>query len=293
MPFYPAKNPYGEWFATFNGIDGGANRNAAAVTSDGGRDNKNSLTGRVDLKATYQINKYFSLEGLASMQNERYTEEKWILPVQLYNWYGVATALALNTGGTNNGYFTKAYSGVYQYYSGLAKYERAYGDHHISAMAGINAEKNNTQWVSANRVGFTDLGVQDISLAETTTETNDGSKSINGRYSYLGKINYNYAEKYLLELLGRRDGNSRFAQGYKFKNFGGASIGWVFTKEDFADGITSILNFGKLRASYGVTGNEASGLGAFDYLSTINVGSAVLGNPPSVQTATSLNNNGH
>jgi len=293
MPFYPAKNPYGEWFATFNGIDGGANRNAAAVTSDGGRDNKNSLTGRIDLKATYEITKDFSLEGLASLQNERFTEEKYIVPVQLYNWYGDPTGIALNTSGTDNGYYTYAYTSYYQYYSALVHYNKTFNQkHHISFVGGLNAEKSNTQWVSANRVGFTDLGVHDISLAETTTQTNDGSKSQNGRYSYLARINYNYAEKYLLEVLGRRDGNSRFAEGYKFKNFGGVSAGWVFTQEDFLGKIKDIVNFGKIRASYGVSGNEASGLGAFDYLSTISVGTTILGNPASQQTATSLNNNG-
>jgi TonB-linked SusC/RagA family outer membrane protein len=177
MPFYPAKNPYGEWFATFNGIDGGAIRNAAAVTSDGGRDNKNSLTGRIDLKATYQITNDLSLEGLASLQNERFNEEKWILPVPLYNWFGVQTGIALNTGGNDNGYYTDAYTSFYQYYSALLHYNKTInGVHHISAVAGINAEKTRVQWVSANRVGFTDLGVEDISLAETTTETNDCSK---------------------------------------------------------------------------------------------------------------------
>lgn len=293
MPFYPAKNPYGEWFATFNGIDGGAIRNAAAVTSDGGRDNKNSLTGRIDLKATYDITKDLSLEGLASLQNERFTEEKWIVPVQLYNWYGNPTGIALNTSGTDNGYYTYAYTSYYQYYSALVHYNKTISEkHHISFVGGLNAEKSNTQWVSANRVGFKDLGVQDISLAETTTQTNDGSKSQNGRYSYLARINYNYAEKYLIELLGRRDGNSRFAKGYKFKNFGGLSAGWVFTQEDFLGNIKDIINFGKIRASYGVSGNEASGLGAFDYLSTVSVGTTVLGNPASQQTSTSLSNNG-
>lgn len=293
MPFYPAKNPYGQWFATFNGIDGGAIRNAAAMTSDGGRDDKNSLTGRIDLKATYQISKDLAIEGLASLQNERFNEEKYVLPVPLYNWYGKQTGIGLNTGGNNNIYYTYAWQGYYQYYSALLRYEKIIKSvHNISAVAGINAEKNNSQWVSAQRVGFDDLGVHDIGLGSTTTQTNGGSKSQNGRYSYLARINYNYNEKYLVELIGRRDGNSRFAPGYKFKNFGSAQLGWIFTSESFLNTITSVVNFGKLRATYGVSGNEASGLGAFDYLSTINIGTTILGQPASQQQSSSLNNNG-
>ncbi|SHM49856.1 TonB-linked outer membrane protein, SusC/RagA family [Chitinophaga jiangningensis] len=292
MPFFPAKNPYGNWFATFNGVDGGANRNAAAMTAAGGRNNKNSLTGRVDVKLTYQLTKDLALEGLASLQNERFNQERYVLPVQLYNWYNVPTGIGLNTNGTNNVYYTYAWQGTYQYYSALLRYNKTLGKHNIAAMAGINAEKNNTQWVSAQRVGFTDMGVYDISLASTTTQTNSGSKSLNGRYSYLGRLNYNYAEKYLVEIVGRRDGNSRFASGYKFKNFGTVQLGWVFSSEDFMQNLHSLITFGKLRATYGTTGNEASGLGAFDYLSTINIGTAVLGAPASQQQATSLNNNG-
>lgn len=293
MPFYPAKNPYGQWFATFNGIDGGATRNAAAMTSAGGRNNKNSLTGRVDMKATYQIIEGLALEGLASLQNERFNQEKYVLPVQLYNWYGEETGIGNNTGGTNNTYYTYAWQGFYQYYSALLRYEKTINNvHNISAVAGLNAEKNSSQWLSGNRVGFEDQGVYDISLGGLETQTNGGSKTQLGRYSYLTRLNYNYAEKYLVELVGRRDGNSRFASGYKFKNFGSAQLGWIFTKEGFLSDISSILNFGKLRATYGVTGNEASGLGAFDYLSTINIGSTVLGSPAAPQTSSSLNNNG-
>ncbi|MGJ7030236.1 SusC/RagA family TonB-linked outer membrane protein [Niabella hirudinis] len=293
MPFYPAKNPLGQWFATFNGIDGGAIRNAAAMTSAGGRDNKNSLTGRIDLKATYEIYKDLALEGMASLQNERFNEEKYVLPVQLYNWYGVPTGIGLNTGGTSNTYYAYAWQGYYQYYSTLLRYNKIFkGRHNVSAVAGINAEKNTSQWISGNRVGFDDMGVYDISVASTTTQTNAGSKSLNGRYSYISRLNYNYDEKYLAELIGRRDGNSRFAAGYKFKNFGSALLGWVFTKEKFMEGTSGILNFGKIRASYGVLGNEASGLSAFDYLSTVNIGTTILGSPAAQQQSTSLNNNG-
>lgn len=293
MPFFPAKNPFGQWFATFNGIDGGAIRNAAAMSAEGGRNTRNSLTGRIDLKATYEIIDGLSLEGLASLQNERFNQERYVVPVQLYNWYGTPTGIGLNTGGTNNIYHTNAWQGLYQYYSTLLHYEKKIGSkHNISAVAGINAEKNTSQSLTAQRVGFVDQGVYDISLGALETQTNTGNKTLNGRYSYLSRINYNYAEKYLVEVLGRRDGNSRFATGFKFKNFGSAQIGWVFTQEDFLKSILPFVNFGKIRASYGVTGNEASGLGAFDYLSTINLGSVVLGNPASPQTSSSLNRNG-
>lgn len=293
MPFYPAKNPFGQWFAPFNGIDGGAIKNSAATTSDAGRYDKKQLTGRIDLKATYNIWDGLSVEGMASVQNERFNHERYVVPVQLYDWYGNPTNNAYQTDGTNNVYQTGAESKYYYYYQALLRYDKTFKDvHNISVMAGINAEKFTSQSLYAERVGFEDLGVYDISVASTETQTNSGFKNENGRYSYLARLNYNYDEKYIVELTGRRDGNSRFAKGYKFKNFGSAQLGWVFTNEESLSNITSILNFGKIRSSYATTGNEADGLGAFDYLSLISNGTAVLGQPAAQQTATGLTNNG-
>ncbi len=292
MPFFPAKNPYGQWFATFNGVDGGANRNAAAMTAEGGRDDKNSLTGRADVKLTYNITKDLKIEGMTSVQNERFNQEMYVVPVQLYNWYGEKKGIGLNTSGNNNRYETYAYQSTYQYYSALLNYNKTLKDvHHFAAVAGINAEKNNNQWIRAKRIGFDDLGVYDINLA-TGIQSNDGFKVENGRYSYLAKFNYDYDEKYLLTLSGRRDGNSRFAQGYKFQNFGGAEVAWVFSKENFFKSLSSVVSFGKIRATIGSAGNEAPNLDAFEYVSRINTGTTVLGETPGLIPSSSLVNNG-
>ncbi len=286
MPFYPAKNPYGQWFAPFNGIDGGASKNSAAITSDAGRDDKKSLTGRVDLKATYKIWDGLSMEGMASIQNERFTRERYVVPVQLYDWYGKPTNNAYQTDGTNNVYGASAESKFYHYYQGLLRYDKTFNEkHNVSVMGGVNAEKWTYQMISASRTGFEDLGIYDISVAATTAQTNGGFKDMNGRYSYLARLNYNYDEKYIAELSGRKDGNSRFAKGYKFKNFGSAQLAWVFTKENFLSPIGNILNFGKLRGSIATTGNEAKDLKNFEYLSLVGIGSVVLGQPASQQTA--------
>jgi len=158
-------------------------------------------------------------------------------------------------------------------------------------MAGINAEKFSRETIWAKRVGFQDLGVHDISLASKDNQTNGGGKGENGTYSYLTRLNYNYKEKYLVEVMGRSDGDSRFAQGYKFKNFGSASAGWVFTNEDFFSSLNSIVSFGKLRLSYGNSGNNV-GIGEFDYLSLVKIYGAVLGTSGKQHNSSVLLNNG-
>ena len=304
MPFFPAKNPYGQWYANFGNI---GDRQAVAATSDGGRDNKINLTTRVDLKVTADIWKGISFEGMASFQNEEYRRERYVIPVKTYDWFGnpaqydciLSTKPSLiyptdpgNIKTENNpGYLMDTKNQLYQYYSALLKYNRTFAEiHNVSAMVGINAEKKEMKNSTVAREFFEDNGVYDINLA-SGAQGSKGGKSHNGTYSYIAKLNYNYAEKYLIELMGRRDGNSKFAEGHRFKSFGSFSLGWVFTQEKFLKSITPVLDFGKVRLSYGSSGNDV-GLGDYDYLSTINQGITYLGLPATAWVSTSLNNSG-
>lgn len=284
MPFFPAKNPYGQWYANFGNV---GDRQSVAATSDGGRDNKKSLTTRIDMKAIVDIWNGISFEGMASFQNEEFRRERWVTPVQTYDWFGNpaqqlvnATVTGLNTTDPSNlahnnpGYLTVAENYFYQYYSALLKYNKTFADvHNISVLAGINAEKKQVKKLAAGRKDFENDGVYDLNLADGTLQGNSGGKFQNGTYSYIAKVNYDYAEKYLIELVGRRDGNSKFADGYRFQNYGSFSLGWVFTQENFIKPVSSFigLDFGKVRLSYGSSGNDA-GLGDYDYVSYGEVG---------------------
>jgi len=81
-------------------------------------------------------------------------------------------------------------------------------------------------------------------------------------YSYqalFGRINYIYNNKYLLNITGRRDGSSRFGPEKRVANFGAIGTGWIFSEENFIKRQAKWLSFGKLRASYGITGNDQIG----------------------------------
>lgn len=89
------------------------------------------------------------------------------------------------------------------------------------------------------------------------------------QYRYVavfGRINYNYNDKYLLNLSGRRDGSSRFGYANQFANFAAVGAGWIFSKEEFVSKYLPWINFGKLKASYGITGND--GIGNYAFLDT-------------------------
>ena len=302
-PFFPAKNPYGQWYANFGKV---GDRQPVAATSDGGRDERMNLITRVDVKATVDIWKGISFEGMASFQNEEYRRDRYVIPVQTYDWFGnPADKIVKNTEQSliypedvlnlkdihNPAYLMQANNSQYQYYSGLLKYKRTFASvHNVEGMFGINAEKWIHKKMTTAREKMEDAGVYDLNLA-SGAQGNAGGKTQNGYYSYIARLNYNYAEKYLVELIGRRDGNSKFAAGNKYKNFVSGSLGWVFTAEGFMKVITPVVNFGKVRLSYGSSGNDA-GLGDFEYVTSIAQGSTAFGVAPGKLVSTSLGNNG-
>lgn len=86
-----------------------------------------------------------------------------------------------------------------------------------------------------------------------------GSQSLYHYEAVFGRINYDWKDKYLLNVTFRRDGSSRFGPDKQFANFGAVGAGWIFTEEPRIKDKLSFLSFGKLRASYGVTGNDQIG----------------------------------
>ncbi|MEO6851456.1 MAG: SusC/RagA family TonB-linked outer membrane protein [Mucilaginibacter sp.] len=84
--------------------------------------------------------------------------------------------------------------------------------------------------------------------------------------SVFGRINYNWMEKYLLDVNLRRDGSSRFGPGRQFGNFYAVGAGWIFSQENFVKDNLAFLSYGKIRGSYGLTGNDQ--ISDYQYLYT-------------------------
>ena len=83
--------------------------------------------------------------------------------------------------------------------------------------------------------------------------------------AFFGRLNYNWDQKYIVNLTGRRDGSSRFGPGKQFATFGAVGAAWLFSKENFLKENT-VVSFGKLRASYGSSGSDQ--IGDYQYLDT-------------------------
>jgi TonB-dependent starch-binding outer membrane protein SusC len=134
----------------------------------------------------------------------------------------------------------------------------------LNFLMGSTFQQNLTNGQTLYATGFSsDYLLKDIGAASSITQ--EGVNQSEYRYEALfARISYNWQEKYLLNLTARRDGSSRFGPENQFANFGSIAGGWIFSKEKFFEQNVPALSFGKLRTSYGSSGNDQ--IGDYQYL---------------------------
>ncbi|GAB2454071.1 SusC/RagA family TonB-linked outer membrane protein [Hymenobacter qilianensis] len=128
----------------------------------------------------------------------------------------------------------------------------------IEALAGFSFQRSDLKQTSAEGRGFPNAEFTRIASAAIKTGGSSSSRDEFSFVSFFGRVNYAYQGKYLLSGSVRRDGSSRFGANNKYGTFGAGSVGWVISEEGFLQD-NSIVNFLKLRASYGLTGNAEIG----------------------------------
>lgn len=160
----------------------------------------------------------------------------------------------------------------------FATYTKNMQKHHLKGMVGFNQEYKNYEQEVLSKIGPIDPERPAIS-----TSTGD----VNGRDAYsqfatqgfFGRLNYDYADKYILELNGRYDGSSRFPKGHRWTFAPSATLGWRLGEENFMTFAKPLVTEFKLRASYGAVANQ--NIGEYQYLALMDPY-----NPSWISTAT-------
>lgn len=156
-------------------------------------------------------------------------------------------------------------SRYYQIYPMLKlNYDREFGNHRVSGMAIAEQLQNGGNTLMAYRQNLLSPVVQQLYSGGVDQMDNDGFQSLMSRVAYIGKVNYDYNGKYLAEFILRADASANFPKNSRWGYFPGVSVGWVFSRENFMDNAASWLSNGKLRLSYGQSGND--GTSQFSYL---------------------------
>jgi TonB-linked SusC/RagA family outer membrane protein len=134
------------------------------------------------------------------------------------------------------------------------------GMHNLNVLLGTEAVSSTYRWKDASRQVYfsTDPNYMFLSSGETTQQ-NSGLGSDWRTMSYFGRLDYDFAGKYLLEATLRRDGSSRFGANQRYGMFPAFSVGWRITEESFMAGTEGWLNYLKLRAGWGQAGNDRIG----------------------------------
>jgi len=148
------------------------------------------------------------------------------------------------------------------FFQGQLSYNKKFGDHSVSAVGAYEASKKNIVYFYFNTVPPNNYVFPQY-FENATTNTSVFNYS--ARASFIGRFNYNYKEKYLVELLGRYDGSYLYAPGKRWGLFPGVSLGWRISNESFFSSLTNVVSDLKLRASFGQAGSE-QGVSAFGYL---------------------------
>ncbi|WP_127126914.1 SusC/RagA family TonB-linked outer membrane protein [Pseudoflavitalea rhizosphaerae] len=137
-------------------------------------------------------------------------------------------------------------------------YERSFhGGHRLTAMVGTSAQTNRNDNIDGSIQKFASNATQQLDNG-TLDPTVGGTADEWALLSFIGRLNYAYKSKYLLTATIRRDGSSRFGDENKYGTFPSASAAWRISEEDFFRDITFVNDL-KLRAGYGVTGNQNIG----------------------------------
>lgn len=140
-------------------------------------------------------------------------------------------------------------------------------NHSFNALVGLSFQKNTSYLhsIKTEHISNESFGMAGLNKGNAPVVTS--SKGENTLMSYFGRINYNYDSRYYVTATMRADGSSKFAPGNRWGYFPSGSLAWAFSRESFVEDNIDWLSNGKLRFSYGQTGNNR--IGNYDYMAQL------------------------
>lgn len=290
-PIFPVYNSLGNYYDDYG------YRNPVAMTQAGGRIRNTDNFFRFNTRLSANIIDGLTISGTAAITKRDGMKNEYNQTYNLYSWTGDRVTSTIY----NPAFVGETISNtVYNNFGVLADYNKTFAQkHNVAVTLGSTAELQEDRVLGAQRTSLLYPGLYDLNSATPVNATNNSSDVKVGLTSYLGRFDYDYNKRYLLELIGRSDASSRFDADHRRQNFYSVSAGWVLSEEKFMKPL-KFLNFLKVRADYGETGGLGGGtnglsstngaIGAFNYVSGIGAGTAIFGNTAAVQGTNSISN---
>ncbi|TCS89930.1 TonB-linked SusC/RagA family outer membrane protein [Anseongella ginsenosidimutans] len=257
-PNVPVRNPDGSWGGP-DAANGSSEQftplNPVAVASFIRNDlNRRGAMGGISADISI-------LKGLTfrtSLNGEvRYSNSSYFIPTyQLGDRPNEVASLAVNRG-TN----------IYWNLNQLAQYNTSIGKHEIGIMASHESQESSWENLSGSRTGFVTNEIPDLNIGSPDGAINGGGRGDWAMESYLGRLNYSYDGRYILQAAIRADGSSNFGPENRWGVFPSVSAAWRISQESFMQDVTYIEEL-KLRLETGLTGNQGSE-GVFSPLNSV------------------------
>ena len=247
--------------------DGTMTRHAAYTVGDFKTGNNKSLTTQFNLRNTLGAVASFLDNSLRFNGDFTYSyrlarDKRILYPVSYSDYEGVITSEGTNK--LSEGIDETNYLGTNFY----AEYENTFrGRHYLKAMAGVNYEYQKTVTNDMERNGILKPNIADFNLENGDSFLITGGGSAWAVLGLFCRLNYNYKERYLVELNGRYDASSNFPRNSMWGFFPSASAGWRVSKEDFWRISPKAVSELKIRLSYGELGNGQ--IPPYSYIQTI------------------------
>lgn len=191
------------------------------------------------------------------------------------SWTPVHSGLASNFDNLVDGVSMSMNQGINYTWTNTLSYKYLFGDHSVEAMIGSEMMKNGLNMNVGGSKAKTLFGKPENAYLDNANKTDitgidtwgkDWGAVGGGLMSYMTRISYNYKDRYMADFVLRADGSSNFAKGHRWGTFPSVSLGWNFTEEAFMKSVP-MINYGKVRASWGQNGNQA--IDNFIYTSNI------------------------
>lgn len=256
-PTYAPTLPDGSGRYTNTAYPGEAhNKNAVAISRETtARTNFLQLQGSAFVRVDFTDYLHWESRGGLNVNYSKFKDYRPLIPIYYYQ-SGLSNGQFLDVGRvgltvTDNNDFNPVY------YSTL-NFNKKFGNHSVSALAGYQEEYFKTENLNANRQIFLSNNTREINAGGTGLQSNGGSAAEWAIRSYFGRLNYSYKDKYLIEANMRADGSSRFAKGKRWGTFPSISGAWRLSQEGFMQSVPLLTDV-KLRGSYGILGNQNIG----------------------------------
>jgi TonB-linked SusC/RagA family outer membrane protein len=238
-----------------------------------------NLAGDVKLAVTIPWVKGLSVTGNLSFDKDIFNSKEWKTPYMLYSWDRVsydANKQPILTGALSGPTLDPTLTqnitdGQKIMLNLLLNYEVSFADkHHIKFLSGVEKITGESMDLMAYRRGFVSTAIDQMFAGSDIAKDNGGSSANTARLNYFGRLNYDYLQKYLVEFVYRYDGSYIFPDQGRFGFFPGVSVGWKVSEENFWKNNISLINYFKLRGSWGQTGNDR--ITPYQYLSSYGFG---------------------